>query len=295
MYQKITINGEEIPTRVSRNLKENTRNLVKSNPSFVFGAVLVLGLIILAIIGPSIAPYDPIKHNYSRTLESPSPEYPFGTDKFGRDQLSRVLHGARIDLMIGIICVSISLFIGLILGSIAGYYGGLIDTILMRIVDVQIAFPYYIMVIAILAILGRGLLNMYIALILVEWVTYTRLIRAEVLVAKEMEYILAAKALGYSDFRIMLKHILPNVIGPAIIFSVSDVTLAILAGASLGFLGLGVQAPAPEWGVIIADAREYLLQAWWLPVFPGLAITITGISFSLLGDGLSVLLRPRNS
>jgi peptide/nickel transport system permease protein len=224
-------------------------------------------------------------------VQPPSRAHWLGTDKFGRDQLSRILYGARIDLGVGIVTALVTLVIGIVIGSLSGYYGGWVDTIFMRIIEIQVAFPFYVLLIAIIAVLGPGLLNMYYALILVGWVAFARLIRGEVLVSKNLEYTVAARTLGCTDFRIIRHHLLPNVVGPALIFSMSVVVFNILAGAALGFLGLGVQAPNPEWGSMIADAREYVTLAWWLPTFPGLAIAIVGISFSVLGDGVSNLLR----
>jgi peptide/nickel transport system permease protein len=190
------------------------------------------------------------------------------------------------------VCVIFPFIIGICIGLISGYYGGLLDNILMRIVDVSVSFPFYVLVIAILAILGRGVYNMYLALIMVGWIAYAKIIRGEVLIAKNMEYVLAARALGYSNGRILFTHILPNIISPAIIFAMSDVVMCIMEGSALGFLGLGVQAPAPEWGVMIADSREFVTTVPWLPIFPGLAIVLVGISFSMMGDGLTSLLRP---
>lgn len=266
--------------------------LWKRNPAIIMGVVLVLFITLMAFIGPSIAPYDPIKHDYSARLQAPSSTHVLGTDKFGRDILSRILYGTRVDLQIGVISVIVPFIFGVLIGLASGYFGGLLDNLLMRFVDINVAFPFYVLVIAILAILGPGVMNMYLALILVGWIAYAKIIRGEVLIAKNMEYVLAARALGYSPWRIMIKHILPNVISPAIIFAMSDVVMCIMAGSSLGFLGLGVQAPTPEWGVMIADGREFITSAPWLAIFPGLAIAVVGISFSLLGDGLSSLLRP---
>jgi peptide/nickel transport system permease protein len=263
------------------------------NPSLVLGVLGVLIVAVVAIIGPMLAAYDPLHNDYQAAVQPPSLAHPFGTDKFGRDQLARVLVAGRIDLSIGIITTFFPLMIGIVVGSIAGYYGGLVDAIFMRIVDVQVAFPFIVLLIAILAILGPGLINMYYALILVGWIGFARLVRGEILVARKMEYVLAAKALGYGDRRIIVRHLLPNVVGPALVFAMSAVVLNILSGASLGFLGLGVQAPNAEWGSMVAESREFFMTAWWLPIFPGLAIACVGISFSLLGDGLSALVRRR--
>jgi peptide/nickel transport system permease protein len=281
-----------IPVR-HRPRRDRARYLWRTNPALIMGMTLVSCVIGLAIFGPYIAPYDPTKPDYGAAVQAPSLAHPFGTDKFGRDQLSRVLHGARIDLAIGIIATVVPLLIGIVIGSLAGYHGGVIDALLMRIIDIQVAFPFYVLLIAILAILGPGLINMYYALILVGWVAFARLIRGEILVAKMIEYAVAARTIGCSDLRIIVRHLLPNVVGPTLIFATSAVVLAILSGAALGFLGLGVQAPNPEWGVMIAESREFMVTAWWLPFFPGLAIAIVGISFSLLGDGLTQYLRRR--
>lgn len=267
---------------------------VRRNPALYIGGTLVTLIFVIAIIGPVIAPYDPIEQDLVHRLEPPSGEHLLGTDKFGRDILSRILYGTRVDLKIGLISVAIPFVLGILIGCISGYYGGLIDSLLMRLVDMSVAFPFYVLVIVILAILGPGVRNMYIALIIVGWIAYAKIVRGEVLVAKNEEYVLAAQALGYSDFRIIVRHLIPNVISPSIVYAMSDVVLCILAGSSLGFLGLGVQPPTSEWGVMIAQGREFVTTAPWLSTFPGFAIAIVGISFSLLGDGLSTLLRPSN-
>jgi peptide/nickel transport system permease protein len=274
------------PTRWSRVKRQSRRN-----PTLVVGIVMVAIVLFIGFLGPFVAPYSPIKQDYNASVQGPSRAHWLGTDKFGRDQLSRILYGARIDLGVGIITAIVPLIIGTVIGSLSGYYGGWIDTLFMRIIEIQVAFPFYVLLIAIIAVLGPGLLNMYYALILVGWVAFARLIRGEVLVSKNLEYTVAARTLGCTDRRIIMRHLLPNVIGPAVIFSMSVVVFNILAGAALGFLGLGVQAPNPEWGSMVADAREYVTLAWWLPTFPGLAIAIVGISFSVLGDGFSNLMR----
>jgi peptide/nickel transport system permease protein len=280
-------------TLLERAPRLNLLRWYRRNPALVLGGVGVVLIVVVAVVGPMLVPYDPLHNDYQAAVQSPSLAHPFGTDKFGRDQLARVLVAARVDLSIGIVTTLIPLLIGVLIGCIAGYYGGVTDSLFMRVVDVQVAFPFIVLLIAILAILGPGLINMYYALILVGWIGFARLVRGEILVSKQMEYVLAARALGYSDCRIMLGHLVPNVVGPALIFAMSVVVLNILAGASLGFLGLGVQAPNAEWGSMIAESREFFMTAWWLPVFPGLAIACVGVSFSLLGDGLSSLLHRR--
>jgi peptide/nickel transport system permease protein len=280
---------------IARAARFNLLRAYQRNPSLILGLIGVLIVAAIAIVGPMLAAYDPLQNDYQSAVQPPSLAHPFGTDKFGRDQLARVFVAGRIDLSIGIVTTFIPLLIGILVGSVAGYYGGLVDALFMRIVDVQVAFPFIVLLIAILAILGPGLINMYYALILVGWIGFARLVRGEILVARKMEYVLAAKALGYSDGRIIIRHLLPNVVGPALVFAMSAVVLNILSGASLGFLGLGVQAPNAEWGSMVAESREFFMTAWWLPIFPGLAIACVGVSFSLLGDGLSALVRRRAS
>lgn len=284
----VSVRTRDTPTR-----RRGIAHVWRRHQALILGACLVGIILTLAIFGPALAPYNPTKNDYAVAVQPPSLAHPFGTDKFGRDQLSRILVGARIDLSVGIFCTLFPLLIGVTIGCVAGYFGGKIDTLFMRIVDIQVAFPFYVLLIAILAILGPGLINMYYALILTGWISFARLIRGEVLVAKKMEYVTAARALGCGAPRIIVRHLLPNIIGPAFVFAMSAVVLNILSGASLGFLGLGVQAPNPEWGVMIAESREYMTTAWWLPLFPGLAIALVGIAFSLLGDGLSSLVRRR--
>lgn len=257
------------------------------------GAVIILIILIFALFPALIAPYNPTEHNANAILQKPSLQHLFGTDNFGRDIFSRVVWGTRIDLTIGLLATLVPFATGSLIGLIAGYYGGWVDTILMRILDIIMAFPFIVLVIAIVAILGPGLNNLYIAIWLVGWKDYARLIRSEVMVAKNSEYVQAAKVLGFKDARILLRHILPNVFSVSIVFAAADVVMCMLSGASLSFLGLGVQPPAPEWGAIIAEGRAYLTQAWWLTTFPGLALVIAGTGFSLFGDGLSDLLRTK--
>jgi peptide/nickel transport system permease protein len=246
----------------------------------------------LAIFAPWIAPRGPQETDYGARLISPSWSHLFGTDNLGKDVFSRVIHGARIDLQVGVLSVITPFIIGVILGCLTGYYGGALDTVLMRLVDVVQAFPFLILVIAIVAVLGPGLRNMYIAVALVAWVSYARLLRGEVLVAKHREYVEAARAIGMSDVRVIGRHILPNVISSALVYAMADIILYIVLAASLSYLGLGARPPAPEWGAMITDGRTFMATAWWMSFFPGLAIVVTGIGFSLLGDGLSDALRP---
>lgn len=262
--------------------------------NLMFGVGILLLLVLVAIFAPVLTPYDPYTQNYSNTLQPPSLTHPFGTDNFGRDVFTRVLFGTRIDLRVGIIAVIAPFIIGILLGTLSGYYGGITDTILMRAVDVVQAFPSIILIIAIIAILGPGLQNMYFAVAFVAWVIYARLVRGEILVEKQREYVEAARAVGNNDWRVMRKHVLPNVITSSIVFAMADIALYILLAASLSFLGLGAQPPEPEWGAMITEGQSFITTAWWMSALPGLAIVVTGIALSLIGDGLSDVLRPGN-
>jgi peptide/nickel transport system permease protein len=255
------------------------------NGTLIAGALLLLVIVLVAIIGPFVMPYTP--DAFGMPLQPPSHEHPFGTDNFGRDVATRVVDAAHLNLLIGIVPTAITFVVGIVIGSIAGYFGGKIDTVVMRIVDVVVAFPFIVLVIGIVAMLGPGLRNLFVGIGLVGWVAYARLVRGEILVAKNQEYVLAAKTLGNSPARIIGRHILPNVIAPAVVFAMSDAVLNILLGAALSFLGLGVQPPTPEWGSMIQEARNFIRQAWWMPTFPGLAIIVAGIAFSVIGDGLA--------
>jgi len=248
-------------------------------------------IVLLALLAPWISPYDPTALGLAEGLQPPNTAHWFGTDQLGRDILTRVLHAARTDLQIGTIGVIIPLIIGAVLGLFAGYYAGWPDAILGRIVDVVTAFPFLVLVLAIVAMLGPGLTNFYIAITLVSWVAYARIVRGEALSARGRGYILAARSLGYGDVRIMFRHLLPNVMVPAFVFGMSDFVLDILAGASLGFFGLGVQPPTPEWGVMIAEGRNFILTAPWVVIFPGLAIVVTAFFVSLIGDSASDIVR----
>jgi len=246
---------------------------------------------VLALLAPWVAPYDPTALGLADGLQPPNRAHWFGTDQLGRDILTRVLHAARTDLQIGTIGVTIPLIIGAVLGLFAGYYAGWPDVILGRVVDVVTAFPFLVLVLAIVAMLGPGLTNFYIAITLVSWVAYARIVRGEALSARGRGYILAARGLGYGDIRIMFRHLLPNVMVPAFVFGMSDFVLDILAGASLGFFGLGVQPPTPEWGVMIAEGRNFIITAPWVVIFPGLAIIVTSFFVSLVGDSASDIVR----
>jgi peptide/nickel transport system permease protein len=259
----------------------------------IIGFLLVLATILAAVFAPLLTPYDPTELDVLHALAPMGTVgHPLGTDQFGRDVLSRMLFAGRTDLLIAFGATSVTLVTGTTIGLVSGFFGGKIDALMMRIVDLFFAFPFIVLVLTIIAILGPGLLNMFIAIWLVSWIPYARIVRGEVLVAKRQEYILAARALGYNRARIMLGHILPNVLGAAIVFSMLDAVGNVGLGAALGYLGLGAQDPTAEWGKMIADSQNFMATSWWLPTVPGAAIVIFGLGLSLLGDGLADLLRP---
>jgi len=258
-----------------------------ANTNLRLGAVIVGLWVLIALLAPWLAPYDPIAQDMSARLQGPSLAHLFGTDNFGRDILSRVIYGTRIDLKMGILGVLFPFIIGTTLGAIAGYAGRWIDAALMRLVDVVIAFPFLVLLMAIITILGSGLTSFYVGLALVGWVSYARLVRAQVLVLKTSDFVVAARSLGFGTFRILFRHIVPNCIAGSIVFSMSDVVLTILAGSAISYLGLGVQPPTAEWGVMIKEGQNFIAIAWWITTFPGIAIVLLTLGFSLLADGLA--------
>jgi len=253
------------------------------------GGTIMLGLVILAALAaPLLTPYDPIAQDLNSTLLPPgSPGHWLGTDNFGRDEFSRIIYGTRLDLQIGFIAVLFPFMVGTLVGVLTGFVGGTLDSAVMRLVDILMAFPFLILVIAIMSILGPGLKNLYIAIALIGWISYARITRGETLAARNLEYVRAATTVGCTRARIMRLHILPNVISPALIYVFTGMVLAIMTGATLSFLGLGPQPPTPEWGAMIAEGRQFLLQAWWLTALPGVALLIVGVALSLIGDGLA--------
>ena len=266
----------------------------RRSPSLIVGAVIVLFTCIVAAFPSLFTSQDPLAINPAEMLQAPSAEHLFGTDNFGYDVFTRVVYATRLDLLIGVASAGLPFIVGSLLGLIAGYYGGKFDAILMRILDVFVAFPFMVLAIAIVAILGNGVSNLIIAMWIVSWPPYTRLVRAEVLVAKSSEYVQAAKTLGYSDLTIMFRHILPNVISSSIVYLASDIVMCIMSAASMSFLGLGVPSPTPEWGAIISGGKGFISTAWWITTLPGLVMAVVGLGFSLLGDGLNDLLRTKD-
>ncbi|MBY3347632.1 ABC transporter permease [Rhizobium laguerreae] len=266
------------------------RRFFGRRPMLVLSAGLLLFFVLLAIGAPLVAPYDPIMQNAEVRLQAPSLLHPFGTDNFGRDILSRVIWGARLDLQMALIGVIFPFLIGTTVGTIAGFFGGIVDALFMRLVDIILAFPFLVLMLSIIAILGPGLGSFYIAMALVGWVSYARLIRAQMLVLKGSDYAVAAVSLGFSRPRIMFRHLLPNAIAGSIVFSMSDATLVLLSGAAVSYLGLGVQPPIAEWGVMVAEGQSFITTAWWITLFPGLSIVCLAFGFSMLGDALGELL-----
>ncbi len=278
---------QTLPKQSARSVRSRLFSRLSVNSKIGWGLALVLLVILLSVCAPLVSPYEPNTNDLTQVLQKPSAAHLFGTDNFGRDIFTRMLYAGRVDLQIGVIAVIVPLIFGTLIGLLSGYFGGWFNTVMMRLVDIVISFPFMVLIIAIISILGPGLVNMYIAIFIVGWSSYARIVRSEVLVVKQQEYIMAARSIGFGHGRILFRHVLPNVVSPAIVFAMSDVVLCILLGASLSFLGLGVQPPAAEWGSMIAEGRNYIVNAWWMATFPGLAIVVTGLGFSLLGDGLA--------
>lgn len=280
-------------TVVQTPIRTRPRRRFQPKFSLVAGFLLLLLFVVLAFFPGRIAPHSPVEFDYEAILQAPSRAHFFGTDNFGRDIFSRVIWAARIDLQIAVFTTLFPFLFGTLVGAVTGYYGRWLDAIFGRIVDVVIVFPFLVLVIAIVAFLGPGLTNMYIAVSLVGWVAYGRLARGEMLVQKQAEYAMAAKTMGYKANRIIGRHLLPNVIGSSITYWMTDMSLGILLGASLGYLGLGAQPPTAEWGVMVADGKNFMTTAPWISTFPALALTLAGLTFSLIGDGLADLMRPK--
>lgn len=284
--QEVVVEQEAGPWRDAwKNFRKNKIALV--------GSVIVFFFIFLAIFGTWIAPEGINDQKLTERLKAPSSQYWFGTDDFGRDIFSRVILGARISLGVGFFSVIGSVVVGSALGIIAGYYGKWVDTIISRIFDIMLAFPSILLAIAVVSVLGPSLVNALIAIAIINIPNFGRLIRSKVLTVKQEEYITSARAIGMKDFRILLSHILPNSLAPVIVAGTLAIASAIIEAAALGFLGLGAQAPAPEWGKMLADARNYLRNAPWTMIFPGVAIMLTVLGFNLMGDGLRDALDPK--
>lgn len=265
-----------------------------ANPLALAGFIIIALVLFLALLAPIIAPYDPDMIDVKSILLSPSSAHWMGTDGLGRDVLSRMLHGGRISLLVGLVAVGISTAIGIVLGALAGYYRGWVDTIIMRLVDIMLSIPSFFLILAVIAFLTPSIINVMIVIGLTSWMGVTRLVRAEFLSLSEREFVQASRTLGAKDFRLIFTHLLPNSLTPIIVSSVLGVASAVLLESGLSFLGLGVQAPQASWGNILTDGKEYIQFAWWLSLFPGLAILITVLGYNLLGEGLRDALDPRS-
>ncbi len=272
--------------------RQEINRIVHLYPGMVAGLIVMLVFVILAFTADVVAPYDPIHQIRTAVKQPPSAEHLFGTDNLGRDVLSRVIHGSRISLTVGLVAVAIALFVGTFFGVIAGYYGGLTDTLIMRLTDIMLAFPGTLLAISIIAILGPNLRNVMLAVGISTIPTYARTARGSVLKVKNNEYITAAHCVGVRNARIMARHVLPNMIAPIIVISTVNIGTAILSAAGLSFLGLGAQPPTPEWGSMLAEARTFLRQCWWMATFPGLAIMMVVLSVNLIGDALREIFDP---
>ena len=266
---------------------------VLKNKLALASLILISAIFIIAVFASFISPYDPYKIDVYHVLEPPSKAHLFGTDELGRDVCSRIIYGARVSLKVGFLAMGIAIFTGTLLGAIAGYYGKWVDTIIMRIVDVIIAFPSLFLILAVVAVLEPSIYIIMVVIGLTGWMDVARLVRAEVLSLKEREFVLAAKAIGASSSRVIFKHILPNAIYPVIVAATFAVGGAILIESGLSFLGLGIQPPEPSWGGILSIGKDYITVAWWMSLFPGIAIFLTVLSFNLIGEALRDALDPK--
>jgi peptide/nickel transport system permease protein len=274
------------------------RKLIE-NKSAIFGLIMVLGVIFCAVFAPVISTHDPILQDVEKRLippvgqEGADPNYLLGTDHLGRDIVSRLIYGARISIVVSVSAVALSAVLGTLIGLFSGFYGGKVDNIFMRIADVQLAFPFILLAIAIIAVLGPDLQNIIITMAITGWVIYARVVRAEVLSLREKEFITSVKALGGSNGRIIFRHLFPNVVPPIIVIITLEMARMIIMEAALSFLGLGIQPPTPTWGGMLADGRVYLVTSWWLATFPGLVIMLVVLGINLLGNWLRDMLDPR--
>lgn len=270
--------------RVLRHLFQNRRVVI---------AIIIIFLITgAALFAPLLSPYDPYEIDLSATLEAPSSQHWLGTDNMGRDILSRIIYGSRISLLVGLVAVGVSGIIGIFFGTLAGYFGRWVDGLIMRLVDILLAFPSILLAIALVAVLGASLFNVILAIGIVNWVSYARLVRGEFLSLKNKEFVTSIQALGAGTPRVIFKHMLPNAFAPIIVMATMGMAGAIITESSLSFLGLGVQPPTASWGQMLSEGRQVIREAWWVSTFPGLAIMFTVLAFNILGDGLRDALDP---
>ncbi len=266
---------------------------LKRNRFAIAGALVLLAIVLIAIAAPLLAPYDPIAQDYDHLLQGPSLQHVFGTDNFGRDIFSRIIYGGRISLAVGFLGTLLGLAIGIVVGLVAGYYGGWVDSLAMRLLDIQLAFPGLLLAITIVAVLGVGMENVIIAIGIFSVPSFARILRGSILSLKEQDFVMAARASGATDRRLMYVHLLPNTVAPILILATLRLGTAILTAASLSFLGLGIRPPSPEWGAMLSDGRQFIQLAPHVTIFPGLAILIIMLALNLLGDGLRDALDPK--
>jgi peptide/nickel transport system permease protein len=266
---------------------------LRRNRMAMTGLILVLGLFVVSIFAHWLAPYDPNSIDLKQVLMAPSRAHLLGTDTLGRDVLSRIIYGSRVSLKVGFVAVGLATLIGLLVGALAGYYGGWVDQLLMRLVDLMLCFPAFFLILAVIAVLEPSIWNIMAVIGLTSWMGVARLVRAEFLSLREREFVTAARALGASDTRLILRHMLPNALAPVMVSATLGVAGAILTESALSFLGLGVQPPTPSWGNILTAGKDNIEIAWWLSVFPGLAILVTVMSYNLLGEGIREAIDPR--
>ncbi|HEV3186770.1 MAG TPA: ABC transporter permease [Acidimicrobiales bacterium] len=280
-----------LPLPLTSDDLQRGRGSGRISSNLIAGSVILFIIIGLVLAAPLLTSFSPTALNPTQALLGPSLHHFLGTDELGRDQWTRLLYGGRVDLEIAFLAVLASFVLGTAIGCLAGYFGGWVDALVMRVVDVILAFPFFVLVIALVFILGPGTKSIYIAIIATDWVSYTWVIRREIVAMKKHEFVLAAAALGYKHTRIMLRHLIPNCITQAIVYSMSDVVFTILTIVTLGFLGLGVPPPTAEWGSMMSDGQQFITTHWELATFPGIIVVITGIGLSLFGDGIADLLR----
>ncbi len=276
-----------------QNLVPSSLRRFAKNRKAVVGVAMVVLYVAVALLAPALTPYNPTKPDLNLALQAPTLGHPLGNDELGRDILARIIYGARISLMVGLVGTGIALVGGVILGSLSGYFGGWVDTVIMRAMDIMLAFPSFLLALAIVSILGAGLMNLMLAIGIFSIPSFSRVVRGSVLSVKNQDYVEAARAVGLSDLRILVAHILPNCMAPIIVLATMRVATAILTASGLSFLGLGAQPPTPEWGAMLSNGREYLRAAPHLATFPGLAIMFGVLGFNLFGDGLRDALDPR--
>lgn len=298
MVETMTTRNEISPLiaeRAARSQRQLFFNRLWKSRQAIVGLVIIGLLCLTALLAPVIAPFEPTRQNLLDQFIPPGSTHWFGTDEFGRDIFSRIIHGSRISLQVGMIAVGIAMVVGTLIGLLAGFYGGWFDMVSQRVIDVMLAFPGLLLALAIIAVLGTGIQNVMIAVGIGSIPSYARLVRAQVMSSKQREYVEAARAMGAKDHRLLIKHIFPNVISSLIVLGSLGVANAILSAAALSFIGLGAQPPMPEWGAMLSQGRDFLRDQWWITTFPGIFIAITVLGFNLVGDGLRDAFDPQGS